>query len=254
MTPTVRHFAFNADDVGRAKAFFEHAFGWTYTPWGPPGFYQTRSAGPSVMGALQQRRSIGGQVMPEVELTFAVDDVEATSRAITAAGGEIVMPPFHIETVGRLVFFRDTEGNIAGAMDYEPGMTPSGEAVPGAARFSGFGIHADDVGRAKAFYEGVFGWVFTPWGPPDFYTCANAGEDGVGALLQARHAVEGRALPGIEVTFGVDDIHAAGAKVRAAGGEVLTAPYHIEGVGHHVFIATSEGGVFALMQPEADGR
>jgi len=251
MTPTVRHFALNADDVGRARAFFETAFGWTFNPWGPPGFYQTRSAGPSLMGALQQRRAIGGQVMPEVELTFAVDDVEDTVRRIEAAGGAAIMAPFHIETVGRLAFFRDTEGNIAGVMQYEPGTTPSGEAVPGAARFSGFGIHADQVARAKAFYEGVFGWVFTPWGPPDFYTCGNAGE-GVGALLQQRHSVEGRDLPGIEVTFGVDEIGAAAERVRAAGGEVLTAPYHIEGVGRHVFIATPEGGVFALMQHETE--
>ena len=253
MIPTVRHFALNADDVGRAKAFFENAFGWTFNPWGPPGFYQTRSAGPGVMGALQGRRGIGGHVMPEVELTFAVDDIEEWIRRIEAAGGAILMAPFHIETVGRLAFFRDTEGNIAGVMQYEPGMTPSGESPPGAARFSGFGIHADDVGRAKAFCEGVFGWTFTPWGPPDFYTCGNAGE-GVSALLQARHTVDGRVLPGIEVTFAVDEIVAAAAKVRAAGGQVLTAPYHIEGVGHHVFIATSEGGVFALMQHETEAR
>jgi predicted enzyme related to lactoylglutathione lyase len=95
--------------------------------------------------------------------------------------------------------------------------------------------------------------VFTPWGPPDFYTCSNAGE-GVGALLQARHGVEGRALPGLEVTFGVDEIGAAAARVRDAGGEVLTAPYHIEGVGHHVFIANPEGAVFALMQHETEAR
>lgn len=250
MTPTVRHFALNADDAPRARTFYEQAFGWTFTPWGPPGFYQTRSAGPSVMGALQGRRAIGGQVMPDVELTFAVDDVEDIVRRIEAAGGAAIMAPFDIETVGRLVFFRDTEGNVAGVIQYEPGRIPSGESPPGAAWFSGFGIHADDVSRAKAFYEGVFGWTFTPWGPPDFYTCNNAGE-GVGALLQARHEIEGRPSPGIEVSFGVEEIGAAAAKVRAAGGEVLTAPYHIEGVGHHVFMANPDGAVFALMQHES---
>lgn len=253
MPAILRHFALNADDVARTRAFHEQAFGWTFTPWGPPGFYQTRSAGPSLMGALQDRRAIAGQTMPCVELTFAVDDIEATSARIAAAGGAVLMPAFHIETVGHLIFFRDTEGNIAGAMQYEPGTTPGGEAPSGAARVSGFGVHADDVGRAKAFYEGVFGWVFTPWGPPDFYTCGNAG-DGVGGLLQARHTVEGRALPGIEVTLGVDEIGAAADRVRAAGGEVLTAPYHIEGVGHHVFIATPEGCVLALMQHETEPR
>jgi uncharacterized protein len=29
------------------------------------------------------------------------------------------MPPFRIEGVGELIFFRDTEGNVAGAVQYE---------------------------------------------------------------------------------------------------------------------------------------
>jgi hypothetical protein len=119
MSATFRHFAINADDVPRAKAFYEAVFGWAFTPWGPPDFYQTRSAGQGLMGALQGRRSIAGQAMPGMELSFGVDDIEATMRAIEAGGGKVLMPPFHIEGVGRLIFFQDTEGNIAGAMQYE---------------------------------------------------------------------------------------------------------------------------------------
>ncbi|WP_293906428.1 VOC family protein [Phenylobacterium sp.] len=124
MTATVRHFAINANDVPRAKAFYEGVFGWAFTPWGPPGFYQTRSAGQGLMGALQGRRDIGGHVMPGMEISFGVDDIEATSAAIAAAGGKVLMPPFHIEGVGRLIFFQDTEGNIAGAMQYESVQWP----------------------------------------------------------------------------------------------------------------------------------
>ncbi len=115
----LRHFAINADDVPRARAFYEQVFGWTFTPWGPPGFYQTRSVGEGRLGALQGRRDIAGQRMPGMEITFGVDDIEATVAAIEANGGKIVMPTFHIETVGHLVFFQDTEGNVAGAMQYE---------------------------------------------------------------------------------------------------------------------------------------
>ena len=39
MTATLRHFAINADDVPRAKRFYEEVFGWSFTPWGPPNFY-----------------------------------------------------------------------------------------------------------------------------------------------------------------------------------------------------------------------
>ena len=30
-----------------------------------------------------------------------------------------------------------------------------------------FAVHADDLPRARRFYEAVFGWRFEPWGPPD---------------------------------------------------------------------------------------
>jgi hypothetical protein len=121
---TLRHFAINADDVPRAKAFYEQVFGWTFTPWGPPGFYQTRSSGPGHMGALQGRRDLGGLKMPGMELSFGVDDIHQAIAAIEATGGKVLMAPFHIEGVGQLIFFQDTEGNVAGAMQYETVQWP----------------------------------------------------------------------------------------------------------------------------------
>ncbi|MFN3514066.1 MAG: VOC family protein [Phenylobacterium sp.] len=119
MPATLRHFAINADDVPRARAFYEKVFGWTFTPWGPPGFYQAQGAGKGYRGALQGRREIAGRPMPGIEVTFGVDDLAATIAAIEAQGGRVIMPPFRIEGVGELIFFQDTEGNIAGAMQYE---------------------------------------------------------------------------------------------------------------------------------------
>jgi predicted enzyme related to lactoylglutathione lyase len=119
MPATLRHFAINADDVPRAKSFYEQVFGWTFTPWGPPGFYQTRSAGHGFVGALQGRRDIGGKTMPGTEISFGVEDIKSTIAAIEDHGGQVIMQPFRIDGVGELIFFQDTEGNIAGAMQYE---------------------------------------------------------------------------------------------------------------------------------------
>jgi len=238
--------------VPRARAFYEGVFGWTFTPWGPPGFYQTHGAGAGFVGALQGRRDIAGHVMPSVELTFGVEDVEATVAAIEVAGGEVIMPPFHIETVGHLAFVKDTEGNVAGVMQYERDATPdAGPAASSAAQLRHFSINADEVGRARTFYEQVFGWTFAPWGPPDFLQLDGAG---IGGALQARHQVEGRALPGLAVSFGVPDIEAAVAGIPAAGGAVLSQPFHIQGVGHHIFFQDSEANLFAAMQYERNGQ
>lgn len=124
MPATLRHFAINADDVPRARRFYEDVFGWNFAPWGPPGFYQVMDAGKGFRGALQGRREVGGQRMPGMEITFGVDDLKAAIAAIEAGGGKVIMAPFRIEGVGELIFFQDTEGNIAGAMQYEAVQWP----------------------------------------------------------------------------------------------------------------------------------
>ena len=45
MTNDVDFFAINADDVPRARNFYETVFGWGFEPWGPPGFYLIATAG-----------------------------------------------------------------------------------------------------------------------------------------------------------------------------------------------------------------
>jgi predicted enzyme related to lactoylglutathione lyase len=117
------HFAINADDVQRAKAFYEGVFGWTFDAWGPPDFYQIKNAGTGVLGALQGRRELKpGVRMAGYEATVGVKDLKATIAAVETGGGKILMQPYLIEGVGELIFFEDTEGNFVGAMQYEPGV------------------------------------------------------------------------------------------------------------------------------------
>ena len=63
---------------------------------------------------------IGGKTIDGFECTVAVEDVDATCRAIAEAGGRIVMDKATIAGVGHLVFFEDSEGNVVGAMQYDP--------------------------------------------------------------------------------------------------------------------------------------
>jgi predicted enzyme related to lactoylglutathione lyase len=120
MTAKLRHLALNADDVQRAKAFYETVFGWRFEPWGPPEYYQAVNAADGAITALQRRRELKpGVRMAGFEATVAVDDLGASMAAIEAAGGRILAPPFYIEGVGRLAYFEDTEGNAVGVMQYD---------------------------------------------------------------------------------------------------------------------------------------
>ncbi|KPF49097.1 MULTISPECIES: VOC family protein [unclassified Novosphingobium] len=123
MPATFRHFAINADDVQRARQFYEGVFGWSFSPWGPPDYYQIRNAGSGLLGALQERRDItAGRPATSFEPSFGVEDLKATITAIEAGGGRILMQPYRIEGVGELIYFEDTEGNLVGAMQYDAGV------------------------------------------------------------------------------------------------------------------------------------
>lgn len=119
----VEYFAIHADDVRRARAFYERVFGWRFRPWGPPDFYLIAAGpegDPGIRGALQQRhepRAEGG--INAFECTIAVTDVDATAAAVADAGGKILLGPVTIPTVGTMIRFSDTEGNVVCAMKYE---------------------------------------------------------------------------------------------------------------------------------------
>lgn len=117
-----RHVAINADDTARAQAFYSAVFGWTFNAWGPPGFWMidTGATDPGTpLASLQQRRMLIPGERTGFECTISVPDIRAAERAIIASGGTIVMPRSTIPTVGHLLWFRDTEGNVAGAMQYD---------------------------------------------------------------------------------------------------------------------------------------
>ena len=48
-----------------------------------------------------------------------MSSIDETVAAIQAQKGKIVMPKAIIPGVGTLIFFEDTEGNVAGAMQYD---------------------------------------------------------------------------------------------------------------------------------------
>jgi len=123
MTNNISFFAINADDVPRARKFYETVFGWSFEPWGPPNFYVIHTGNgtqPSVEGGLQERRELArGQKMIGFECTIAVGNIDQTIRAIEAHGGRLAAPKAHIPTVGTVAYFFDTEGNVAGVIQQE---------------------------------------------------------------------------------------------------------------------------------------
>jgi uncharacterized protein len=125
MPNNIQSFGITADDVDRARRFYEAVFGWCFEPWGPPEFYLVHTGDdrePGVQGLMHKRREpLTGNGMRGFECTIGVANIDEIIRAIEANGGKIVMAKFHIPTVGTGVYFHDTEGNFVGAMQEERG-------------------------------------------------------------------------------------------------------------------------------------
>ena len=116
--PHLAHFAINANDVSRARKFYERVFGWKFTAWGPPGFYQIdmgAGAPAAVLGALQGRRDlVKGQPTIGYECTISVPSIDDTIKAVLANGGTTVLEKSVIVGVGRWRSFRTPRGMRSG--------------------------------------------------------------------------------------------------------------------------------------------
>jgi len=113
-----------------------------------------------------------------------------------------------------------------------------------------FAINADDVEATKAFYEQVFGWRFTPWGPPDFFHIDTRGAEvaPLGALQRRRDLVPGERTIGFECTVSVPDVAVVAKAATAHGGRVVMDRTTITGVGDLVFVADPSGNVIGAMR------
>src|SRR5262245_18783365 len=113
MPNNIAHFDVAADDVERARRFYERVFGWRFEAWGPPDFYLIHTgtpADPGIHGSVSKRNEPRtGTGRSGFECTVSVGDLGAIRAAIVANGGRIVLDEHEIVGVGRLIRFEDTE-------------------------------------------------------------------------------------------------------------------------------------------------
>jgi len=124
--PRVIHFEIHADDPDRAVRFYRELFGWEFSKWGGPMDYWLITTGPDNQpgingGLLRRQCPIDGQAVIAYVCTVDVPSVDEYAARITALGGQIALPKMPIPGVGWLAYGKDTEGNIFGIMQSDPG-------------------------------------------------------------------------------------------------------------------------------------
>lgn len=122
MSNRVVHFEIPIDDSGKATAFYENAFGWTITKWGPVDYWLLATGGepePGVDGALTPRSEAPDGVLIYVD----VDDIDAAIRRVESAGGHLVTAKVPVPGMGWRARFRDPDGNVLGL--FQAGSAPT---------------------------------------------------------------------------------------------------------------------------------
>lgn len=116
----VVHFEITADNVERACKFYE-IFGWEIASSGAPGMEywlaHTGEGGMGINGAIMPRAYNSQPVINWV----GVDDLDAMTEKVRAAGGEILGERQTVPGVGDTVYAKDTEGNTFGMIQPLPG-------------------------------------------------------------------------------------------------------------------------------------
>jgi len=108
-----------------------------------------------------------------------------------------------------------------------------------------------DPDAAAAFYGGLFGWELEDSMPPDApgkYLMARIGGGDVGAISSPMGDAPATAMWNTYVW--VEDADETAAKVRDAGGTVLSEPFDVGEAGRMAVLADPEGAVFCAWQPK----
>lgn len=189
-------------DVTRAEAFYGNVLGWQFE-------LGSVAEGRHVVGLPNQHLGMwGGQNRTGTLVAFAVEDAAETVRRIRAAGGtaeDPVQQPY-----GLASDCADDQG-----MPFSIFQSPAAERGPAPDARSGEIVYltfeVTDTARFRAFFGSVFGWTFSP---------GRSGGDRF--TINGIRPLSGLAGGARETTivpqYVVDDIDAAVARVRAAGG------------------------------------
>ena len=124
-------------------------------------------------------------------------------------------------------------------------------------RVTHFDVYADDVDRAIAFYQNVFGWSIEKVEGMDYWLITTGdGEPGINGGLSKRESPTQGTIPqfGFTCTVDVEDVRTAFAAAVAAGGSEIHQPDQVPGVGYLAYVRDTEGNHLGLMQRAPDAK
>lgn len=119
--PKIVHFEVPADDMDRAKNFYESLFGWKIQPFQEGADYWLISTSEE-----QAEDQIGGGLMPRqnpnqtIVQYIDVASVDEYMKKVSELNGKVVVPKMPVPGMGYFAVCLDTEGNSFGIWETDP--------------------------------------------------------------------------------------------------------------------------------------
>lgn len=237
-------FEHYSSDSARAARFYEALFGWR-TESMPMG-------GQSYSMIMNGNNGIGGYGKsaagtPNGWMAYlSVDNVDASFAAAQSAGAKGLMPPTDFGSVGRGAVLADPTGAVFSIWKSADGDRPDpAKTAPGEWVWNE--LWTSDPSRALAFYEGTFGFSHDTMDMAQGGTYNILKKDGVsrgGIARSVNPAAASMWLPYVEVS----DCDGSANKAVSNGGQLLSAPADIPGVGRFAIVADPLGTAIAMLR------
>ena len=116
----VVHFEIPADDIVRARKFYEGLFGWKIIEDPEMSYHQVSTVETDEKGMPKQPGAINGGLMKRSApgespvIYIQVASIDEYLQKIPSAGGKVVLPKQPVEDLGFFAKISDPEGNIIG--------------------------------------------------------------------------------------------------------------------------------------------
>ena len=237
------------EDPASARAFYGAVFGWTFRDAAPSYAIAENGSG-KVAGVFRHDSPRPGAVRARWLALISVTDAAQAARAVHERGGEVLVAPRTIAGRGTHAVFRDPDGAVFGVLQGEGGDDPPDTPVELGDLFW-LDLFSRDPAAAATFYAQVAGY--------DVDVGEIAGRErtllstnGIARAGIAKLRPEGGA-PGWLPYILVDDVAAALARARQAGGRVVLGPRPELLDGNLAVIADREGGVIGIVRWTDEG-
>ena len=236
-----------SSDAAASREFYTNLFGWQAEVSPDPaygGYAVARIGGKDVAG-------IGQKQSPDAPtawgLYIGTTDADALAKAVSDAGGSVVVPPFDVGDQGRMVGFQDPSGAFIAGWQSNA-MQGFGTDEPNA--FGWAELNARGVATAIPFYEKVFGWTHRESemgeGLPPYTELLLDGEPVAGAW-EVDASVPADVPSYWTVYFQVTDVDAAFGRAIELGASEVVGPQDFPG-GRFALVTDPQGATFGLIR------